>query len=95
MWTRDVSPIASMSLPERDMSDRIFLLGDTINKPHIRLDQGRDLVVSPRGSDPTRIGSVEFPTSPDGRQERAFELTAAQAGRLAFLLLAAFERDAE
>ena len=69
MWTRDVSPIASMSLPE--------------------------FVVSPRGSDPTRIGSVEFPTSPDGRQERAFELTAAQARRLAFLLLAAFERDAE
>ena len=73
------------------MSYRIFLVGDTVNKPHIRLDQGRNLVVSPDGSGPT-LGGDEYP---DGRQERSFELTAAQARRLAFLLLAAFERDAE
>ena len=67
MWTRDVSPIASMSLPERDMSDRIFLVGDTTNKPHIRLDQGRDLVVSPRWS-PAILGicrASSRPKSPD------------------------------
>ena len=47
--------------------------------------------MSPYGSDPT-LGGDEYP---DGRQERSFELTAAQARRLAFLLLAEFERDAE
>ena len=47
--------------------------------------------MSPYGSDPT-LGGDEYP---DGRQERSFELTVAQARRLAFLLLAEFERDAE
>ena len=43
---------------------RIFLVGDSLDKPHVRFDQGQRLVVSPSGTKELSFGF------PDQRQER-------------------------
>ena len=66
----------------------VFLFGDSIANPHVRFERGKRLVVSPAGSGTT----VTF-DGPDGRQEKGITLTPAEARRLAYLLLAALERE--
>ena len=64
----------------------VFLFGDSLDMPHVRLDHGTDLVVSPQGSENRDV-------SLDRRQERGITVTPAQARRLAFQLLAALEHE--
>ena len=63
---------------------RVFLVGDSLDKAHVRFDHGKHLVVSPRGTQKT--GGF-----PDGRQENSITLTPAEARRMAYLLLAELE----
>ena len=66
---------------------RVFLFGNAIDKPHVRLDHGKYLVVSPHG---TKKASLGFP---DGRAEKQIELTTAAGRRLAIRLLDALEPE--
>ena len=69
-----------------DSGFRVFLVGPSLDKAHVRFDHGKYLVVSPTG---TQLASG----LPDGRQEKSITLTPADARRMAYLLLAALERD--